>query len=142
MSPRISERERLQWVCFSQQRLPRFICLLYVSVVENLRLADGNLFSMPICLDISEQVVQETGAKPGARVTLRDFRDDRNLAIITIDDVYKPNRSVRIREDICYKISNIELDKRKLMRYLVEMKSIRPSNTSSTPFRSTMLVER
>ena len=47
---------------------------------------------MPICLDISEQVVQETGAKSGVRITLRDFRDDRNLAIITVDDVYKPNK--------------------------------------------------
>jgi sulfate adenylyltransferase len=65
-------------------------------VVENLRLADGNLFSMPICLDVSEQVIQETGVKPGARITLRDFRDDRNLAIITVDDVYKPNKSVPI----------------------------------------------
>jgi len=25
-------------------------------------------------------------------VTLRDFRDDSNLAIITIEDVYKPNK--------------------------------------------------
>lgn len=62
------------------------------SVVEKNRLADGNLFSMPIPLDVSKEEVEELGLKPGARVTLRDFRDDKNLAIITIDDVYKPDK--------------------------------------------------
>ena len=65
-----------------------------MSVVENLRLADGSLWSMPICLDVPEKVIQTSGLKSGARASLRDFRDDRNLAIITIDDVYKPNKSV------------------------------------------------
>lgn len=63
-------------------------------VVTNLRLKDGNLFSIPICLDVSEKYIQESGLKPGARATLRDFRDDQNLAIITIDDVYKPDKLV------------------------------------------------
>jgi sulfate adenylyltransferase len=62
------------------------------SVVEKNRLADGKLFSMPIPLDVSKKQVEELGLKPGARVTLRDFRDDNNLAIITIDDVYKPDK--------------------------------------------------
>jgi sulfate adenylyltransferase len=62
------------------------------SVVENVRLADGNLFSMPITLDVSKAVLSETGLKPGSRVSLRDFRDDRNLAILTIDDIYQPDK--------------------------------------------------
>jgi sulfate adenylyltransferase len=66
--------------------------LISCSVVENNRLADGNLFSMPIPLDVSKEQVQELGLEPGARVTLRDFRDDKNLAIITIDDIYKPDK--------------------------------------------------
>ena len=49
---------------------------------------------MPICLDVSEDTIQNNGLKVGVRVALRDFRDDRNLAIITIDDVYKPDKSV------------------------------------------------
>ena len=97
---------------------------------------------MPICLDVSQQVVQETGAKPGARVTLRDFRDDRNLAIITIDDVYKPNKSVWIWSNPCYNISNIELDKRRLKRSSVEMRNIQLSNTFSTLCKNTTLVEK
>ena len=49
---------------------------------------------MPICLDVSEDTVEKNDLKAGTRVALRDFRDDRNLAIITIDDVYKPDKSV------------------------------------------------
>lgn len=49
---------------------------------------------MPICLDVSDETIQKDGLKAGARVALRDFRDDRNLAIITVDDVYKPDKSV------------------------------------------------
>lgn len=49
---------------------------------------------MPITLDISAQMVEDLGVKPGARITLRDFRDDANLAIITVDDVYRPNKYV------------------------------------------------
>lgn len=61
-------------------------------MVENLRLTDGNLFSMPICLDVSETILNQAGLKPGTRAALRDFRDDRNLAILTVDDIYKPNK--------------------------------------------------
>ncbi|ODM18459.1 Sulfate adenylyltransferase [Aspergillus cristatus] len=62
------------------------------SVCENVRLADGNLFSMPITLDVSQQTVSDNNLQPGARITLRDFRDDRNLAILTIDDIYRPDK--------------------------------------------------
>ena len=61
-------------------------------VVENNRLADGNLFSMPITLDVSKAQIEQIGIKPGVRLTIRDFRDDRNLAIITVEDIYKPNK--------------------------------------------------
>ncbi|KAL9006685.1 MAG: hypothetical protein Q9188_000559 [Gyalolechia gomerana] len=70
----------------------------YNEVVVNLRLADGNLFSMPICLDLSQNVVDETKMKAGSRITLRDFRDDRNLAILTVDDIYKPDKAKEAKE--------------------------------------------
>jgi len=66
--------------------------LTIVSVVENNRLADNNLFSMPICLDLNDHEIESSQVKAGARVTLRDFRDDRNLAIMTVDDVYTPDK--------------------------------------------------
>ena len=47
---------------------------------------------MPITLDVNQRVVQENNLQPGTRITLRDFRDDRNLAILTIEDIYRPDK--------------------------------------------------
>jgi sulfate adenylyltransferase len=63
-------------------------------VVENLRLTDGAVFSMPITLDVDQAQIDELGIKPSARIALRDLRDDRSLAILTVEDVYKPDRCV------------------------------------------------
>ncbi|KAI1525433.1 MET3 ATP sulfurylase sulfate adenylyltransferase [Pyrenophora tritici-repentis] len=70
----------------------------YDGVVAENRLADGNLFSIPITLDVSKQTIDEVGVKQGARIALRDFRDDRNLAILTVDDVYQPDKEKEARE--------------------------------------------
>lgn len=64
----------------------------YNGVVAENRLTNGILFSMPITLDLNKETIQELGLKAGTRVTLRDLRDDRNLAILTVDDIYKPNK--------------------------------------------------
>lgn len=63
----------------------------YDSVVEKLRLADGTLFPIPVTLDVSQSDIDTLKISPGSRVALRDPRDDGALAIITIEDVYKPN---------------------------------------------------
>lgn len=55
---------------------------------------------MPITLDVSEETISELGLKAGARITLRDFRDDRNLAILTVDDIYKPDKYVNNRYEL------------------------------------------
>ncbi|KAI1370728.1 putative sulfate adenylyltransferase [Hypoxylon crocopeplum] len=70
----------------------------YNGVVKENRLADGVLFSMPITLDVSEETIKELGIKSGLRVTLRDLRDDRNLAILTVDDIYKPDKVREAKE--------------------------------------------
>jgi len=49
---------------------------------------------MPITLDVSKEQIEDVGIKEGARLTIRDFRDDRNLAIITVEDIYKPDKYV------------------------------------------------
>ncbi|KAH8551254.1 sulfate adenylyltransferase [Umbelopsis sp. PMI_123] len=64
----------------------------YDSVVENMRLADGVLWSIPINLDVSQEQINEIGIKAGARITLRDPRDDQALAILTVEDVYQPDK--------------------------------------------------
>ncbi len=61
-------------------------------VVKENRLASGALFSMPITLDVGQDTIDELSLKAGARITLRDFRDDRNLAILTVEDVYRPDK--------------------------------------------------
>ncbi|PPJ59816.1 hypothetical protein CBER1_04323 [Cercospora berteroae] len=70
----------------------------YNGVVENNRLADGNLFSIPINLDVNQNLIDEVGIKAGARITLRDSRDDRNLAILTVEDVYRPDKQKEAKE--------------------------------------------
>ncbi|KAA1476042.1 sulfate adenylyltransferase [Dentipellis sp. KUC8613] len=64
----------------------------YTSVVENLRLADGTLFPIPITLDVSSEDIAKLSLAPGARIALRDPRDDEALAILTVEDVYRPDR--------------------------------------------------
>jgi len=79
------------------------------SVVDNLRLANGVLFPIPVTLDVSRADVDRLSISPGARITLLDPRDEDALAIITgiflaypllcdiyihllVEDVYTPDR--------------------------------------------------
>lgn len=66
----------------------------YTGVVNNLRLSDGTLFSLPITLDVSEEKIKNLNIVQGTRITLRDFRDDAPLAILTVEDIYKPDKTV------------------------------------------------
>ncbi|KAG0699184.1 hypothetical protein DFH29DRAFT_1081419 [Suillus ampliporus] len=52
----------------------------YTSVVDTLRLSDGTIFAMPVTLDVSSADVERLSIVPGARITLRDPRDDEALA--------------------------------------------------------------
>lgn len=47
---------------------------------------------MPITLDVSQEDIDSKSIAPGARIALRDPRDDEALAIITVDDVYRPDQ--------------------------------------------------
>ncbi|ORY74610.1 hypothetical protein BCR37DRAFT_202764 [Protomyces lactucae-debilis] len=64
----------------------------YENVVENLRLADGTVWSMPICLDVDQATIQAKGIQAGSRITLRDWRDESPIAILTVQDFYQPNK--------------------------------------------------
>ncbi|KAJ2722838.1 Sulfate adenylyltransferase [Coemansia sp. Benny D115] len=65
----------------------------YESVVSNSRLPDGTLWTMPIYLDIARSELDRLGVTPGSRLALRDPRDDRVLAIITVSDLYTVDRA-------------------------------------------------
>ncbi|KAL1680408.1 hypothetical protein EV122DRAFT_262482 [Schizophyllum commune] len=64
----------------------------YKSVVDTMRLADGVLFPMTIALDVSREDIDNLSIAPGVRLALRDPRDEEALAIITVEDVYQPDR--------------------------------------------------
>ncbi|KAJ3067797.1 Sulfate adenylyltransferase [Podochytrium sp. JEL0797] len=64
----------------------------YESVVSNMRLADGSLWPMPINLDVSQDQINSLGLKQGSRLVLRDPVDDAALAILTVDDIYRPDK--------------------------------------------------
>ncbi|OJT10438.1 Sulfate adenylyltransferase [Trametes pubescens] len=64
----------------------------YKNVIDNLRLADGSLFPMPITLDVSREDIERLSLASGTRIALRDPRDEQALAIITVEDVYRPDQ--------------------------------------------------
>ena len=51
--------------------------------MENLRLADGTLFPIPVTLDLSRDDLDRIEVAPGVRLALRDPRDEEILAIFT-----------------------------------------------------------
>ncbi|RUS35260.1 sulfate adenylyltransferase [Jimgerdemannia flammicorona] len=64
----------------------------YGSVVEHLHLTNGLIWSIPINLDVSSEQIEELGLRAGVRIALRDPRDDTPLSILTIEDVYRPDK--------------------------------------------------
>ena len=62
----------------------------YASVVENMRLADGTLWPMPITLDVSEKFAE--GIEAGQDIALRD-QEGVILAILTVSDKWSPDKA-------------------------------------------------
>ncbi|SDJ59980.1 sulfate adenylyltransferase [Aliiruegeria lutimaris] len=62
----------------------------YNGVVENMRLADGSLWPMPITLDVSQGFADKI--EPGQDIALRD-QEGVILAILSVDDKFLPNKA-------------------------------------------------
>ncbi len=62
----------------------------YESVVENMRLADGTLWPIPVTLDISEEFA--AGIEPGQDIALRDA-EGVILAIMSVTDKWTPDKA-------------------------------------------------
>ena len=62
----------------------------YDGVVENMRLADGQLWPMPITLDVSEEFAE--GLSEGQDIALRD-QEGVILATMTVTDNWLPNKA-------------------------------------------------
>src|SRR6056297_2983440 len=62
----------------------------YDAVVEEMRLADGALWPMPITLDVSEDFAE--GVEPGRDIALRD-QEGVILAIMSVTDKWVPDKA-------------------------------------------------
>ena len=62
----------------------------YDSVVDNMRLADGPIWPMPVTLDVSESFADEL--EPGQDIALRD-PEGVILAIMSVTDQWSPDKS-------------------------------------------------
>jgi len=60
----------------------------YQSVLSGMRLADGNLWPIPVTLDVTPQFAEPLS--PGDRITLRD-EENFALAVMTVRDIWKPD---------------------------------------------------
>jgi sulfate adenylyltransferase len=62
----------------------------YDGVVENMRLADGTLWPMPITLDVNEAFAEKVA--PGQDIALRD-QEGVILAILSVSDKWSPDKA-------------------------------------------------
>ena len=63
----------------------------YENVVENMRLADGTLWPMPINLDVSAEFADKLAV--GQKIALRD-QEGVILATLDLSDIYTPNKAI------------------------------------------------
>ncbi|MEJ1338311.1 MAG: bifunctional sulfate adenylyltransferase/adenylylsulfate kinase [Candidatus Sedimenticola sp. (ex Thyasira tokunagai)] len=63
----------------------------YESVLSDMRLPDGNLWPIPIVLDIAESVTEQVAV--GEKLALRD-PEGFMVAVLSITDLWKPDKSV------------------------------------------------
>ena len=68
------------------------VVIIY-SVVTDMRLASGTLWPMPITLDVNQDKIDASKIQANARIALLDPRDYEALAILTVEDVYRPDKS-------------------------------------------------
>ncbi|NLW81397.1 MAG: bifunctional sulfate adenylyltransferase/adenylylsulfate kinase [Desulfovibrionales bacterium] len=60
----------------------------YESVLAGMRLASGELWPMPVCLDVDQSLAEKLS--PGSRLALRD-QEGFLLAVLTVTDVWQPD---------------------------------------------------
>ncbi|KAG0272939.1 Sulfate adenylyltransferase [Linnemannia exigua] len=51
-----------------------------------------SVWSIPINLDVSQEDIDRLSLKPDQRIALRDPRNDTSIAILTVQDIYRPDK--------------------------------------------------
>ena len=67
----------------------------YEAVCRDMRLADGTLWPMPICLDVDEETA--AGLSPGTTLALRDD-EGVMIAALHVEEVWQPDREAEARD--------------------------------------------
>lgn len=67
----------------------------YERVVNEMRLADGTLWPMPIVLDVQEKNIEKV--KEASQIALRD-QEGFVLALLTVDEIWQPNKLVEVEK--------------------------------------------
>ena len=66
----------------------------YISVLEQMRLCDGTLWPMPVCLDLPEEKAEQI--RVGDRIALNDS-EGFLLAIMKVSDIWQPDKQREAR---------------------------------------------
>ena len=64
----------------------------YDSVLKNMRLENGELWPMPINLDLNKKTIEAYNIKTKSKLSLRD-KEGFLIAIITVNDIWKVDKS-------------------------------------------------
>ena len=65
----------------------------YLSVLEEMRTADGSLWPMPINLDVSKEFIENNKLSKGSKIELRDY-EGFLIAILNIEDIWKVDKEL------------------------------------------------
>ncbi len=63
----------------------------YDSVIENMQLANGLLWPIPVIFDIPEKFIEKQSIKTGSKIALQD-NEGFMLAVLTIESIWTPNK--------------------------------------------------
>ncbi len=66
----------------------------YESVLDTMRLSDGTVWPIPLCLDVNEKTAKALNS--GQPIALKD-EEGFLLAILTIEDIWKPDKRMEAR---------------------------------------------
>ncbi|MCP4341724.1 MAG: bifunctional sulfate adenylyltransferase/adenylylsulfate kinase [Desulfobulbaceae bacterium] len=66
----------------------------YNSVLKGMRLSDGTVWPIPVCLDVDEQTADMLSA--GSRVALND-QEGFLLAVLTVGEIWQPDKKIEAR---------------------------------------------
>ncbi|MBN1586349.1 MAG: sulfate adenylyltransferase [Candidatus Omnitrophica bacterium] len=62
----------------------------YHSVIDNKRLADGTVWTLPVTLSVEKEIASRV--KVGQQVALRDPQQERVLAVLTVEEIFPQDR--------------------------------------------------